>query len=94
VAGEAHLVIPRKPLCQLIKKSQGRVANGSLLVSQRYVTVAHEVARFFFSMGCFSLSLPSLPGVCTLLTNYLYQEPDCRVERLPDALASTLPVGG
>ena len=24
-------------------------------------------------------------------TNYLYQEPDCRVERLPDALASTLP---
>ena len=27
-------------------------------------------------------------------TNYLYQEPDCRVERLPDALASTLPGGG
>ena len=27
-------------------------------------------------------------------TNYLYQEPDCRVGRLPDALASTLPGGG
>ena len=27
-------------------------------------------------------------------TNYLYQEPDCRVERLPDALASTLPGRG